>query len=293
MNDTEHTQQTVLIANIHFRDPTNGRATIDPRRVQELAAALAREPLLHPITLRSTPTGLVLVCGRHRIAAFQRLGRAEIPAHILDLNDTTEAQLRLSENLQRVTLSPVEQAKQLAELLELESQGVDAVAARLGRSVDWILDRLEILTWPEELVTHVHTKRIPLAAAKLLARIQPTSIRDQRIHDAATHGCSAATARLWLQTAGRDDPTAPPPPNFSCQGQEFVTETTTRVVCFGCAELKRIEGTQLVRCCNECLSSIQAAQQTAREMSPCLTPHVYDPSPPPPPTRDHITTYAT
>lgn len=282
MTDTDLTWQPVLITNIRLRDPNNGRAAIDHRRVQELADTLANEPLLHPITLRSTPAGLVLVCGRHRLAAFQKLGRSVIPAVILDLDDNTEATLRLTENLQRVQLSPVEQAKQLAELVELEAQGVEAVARKLGRSIDWILDRLEILTWPNELITHVHNKRIPLAAAKLLARIQPEPIRTLRIHDAATHGCSAATARLWLQTAHHDDPNAPPPPVFSCLEPSFVCETTTKVICFGCAELKRIEGTQLVRCCNDCLSTIQTAQGRASEQSPCLTPPAYDPPPPGP-----------
>jgi ParB/RepB/Spo0J family partition protein len=277
VNEQELTSLPVLLANIRFRDPNNGRAAIDPRRVQELADTLANEPLLHPVTLRSTDAGLVLVCGRHRLAAFQKLGRTTIPAIILSLDDATEATLRLTENLQRVQLSPVEQAHQLAELVELEAQGVEAVAGKLGRSVDWILDRLEILTWPDELITYVHNKRIPLAAAKLLARIQPNPIRAMRIHDAATHGCSAATARLWLQTAGRDDPNAPPPPIFSSQGPNYVTKTTVKVICFGCAELKPIEGTQLVRCCNECLASIQSAQRGPPEQSPCFTSPAYDP----------------
>ncbi len=264
MNDAELTWQPVLITNIRFRDPNNGRADLDPRRVQELADSLANEPLLHPITLRATPAGLTLVCGRHRLAAFQKLGRTVIPAVILDLDDTTEATLRLTENLQRVQLSPVEQARQLADLVELDAQGVEAVARKLGRSVDWILDRLEILTWPEDLITHLHNKRIPLAAAKLLARIQPATIRNIRIHDAATHGCSAATARLWLQTAHLDDPNEPSPPVFCSREPSYTCETTTRVMCFGCSELKTIETTQLVRCCNDCLSSVQTAQHNAR-----------------------------
>jgi ParB/RepB/Spo0J family partition protein len=280
VNDTEGTLQTVLVANIHLREETNGRAALDPRRIAELADALANEPLLHPVTLRSTPSGLMLVAGRHRLAAFQKLGRLQIPARILNLDDTTEAQLRLSENLQRVTLSPVEQARQLADLVALNDQGVDAVAARVGRSVDWILDRLEILTWPPDLVAHVHTKRVPLTAAKLLARIQPDSVRAMRIHDAATHGCSAATARLWLQTAHSDDPNAPPPPVFSSREAIYRTETTTKVICAGCTELTRIEETQLVRWCNDCLSSIQIAQRAPRDQSPCLTPAIYDPPPP-------------
>lgn len=280
MPEADTLTTAVPIASIHIADEYNGRATLDPRRVAELADVLAHEPLLHPITLRHTTTGLHLIAGRHRLAAFVKLGRATIPAVILEVDDATEATLRLTENLQRVSLSPVEQAKQLAEMVSINEQGVEAVALRLARSVDWILDRLEILTWPAALTEAVHTKRVPLAAAKLLARIKPDSLREQRIADAANHGCSAATARLWLQHAHSDDPNAPAMPVFSCQIPHFQISENVKVICAGCENLVRIEETELQRWCTHCLSSIRLAQQGSREASPMLTPPVYDPGPP-------------
>jgi len=271
---------TVPITSIHVADENNGRAFLDPRRVAELADALANEPLLHPITLRHTTGGLVLIAGRHRLAAYAKLGRTEIPALILDCDDTTEATLRLGENLQRVSLSPVEQARQLAELISLNDQGVEPVALRLGRSVDWILDRLEILTWPEELAMAVHTKRIPLAAAKLLARISPPDLRAQRIADASNHGCSAATARLWLQHSGRDDPNATPLPVFSSPIGQFQQTTEVKALCAGCNELVKIEETELQRWCANCLSQIRRAQNEAKGTWHNQIPETYDPPPP-------------
>ena len=280
MSDFPNETLTVRIAAIHIADNNNGRAILDPRRIAELADALAHEPLLHPITLRRSASGLSLISGRHRIAAFLKLGRTEIPALVLDVDDVTEASLRLSENLQRVQLSPVEQARQLAELVALNDQGVEAVATKLGRSVDWILDRLDILTWPDELVHHVHTKKITLTTARILARIRPEAIQEMRIQDAALNGCSARTANYWLQTAHRDDPNAPPPPVFSSQDAIYRTETITRVICAGCNDLALLSETQLVRWCNSCLSFIQSKQSQHNEMSPCLTPPIYNPPPP-------------
>jgi len=223
----------------------------------------------------------VLVAGRHRLGAFKKLGRTTIPAIILNCDDTTEATLRLTENLYRVSLSPVEQAHQLAALVGLNDQGVEAVALRLSRSIDWILDRLDILTWPEELSAAVHAKRIPLAAAKLLARISPPELRAQRIADASNHGCSAATARLWLQHAGSDDPNATPPPVFLSQIPHFQQNTQVSALCAGCNEMKRIEETELQRWCTSCLSSIRRAQQEASGTWHNQIPEVYDPGPPP------------
>lgn len=271
----------ISITSIIIRDHNNGRAYLDPKRVSDLADALATEPLLHPITLRQTNHGLELVAGRHRLAAFVKLGRTHITATTLTCDDSTEATLRLTENMQRVQLSPVEEARQLAELIALHEQGVEAVAARIGRSVDFILDRLDILTWPDQLIAAVHAKRIPLAAAKLLARIQPPDLQAQRIADAAHHGCSAATARLWLQTAGRDDPNAPPPPVFSSQIPHYEQTTTVKALCAGCNELTVIENTQLARWCNECLTHIKNSQQEARGPWHNEIPDTYNPGPSP------------
>jgi ParB/RepB/Spo0J family partition protein len=280
MNENPTEYRLIKIDDIKFDDPTNGRAVLDPTRVAQLADSLAHEPLLHPITLRLLDGRFRLIAGRHRIAAFQKLGREFIPALILECSSTLTATLRLTENLQRTQLSPVEEATQLAALVGLNEQGVEAVASLLARSVDWILDRLEILAWPEALIEHVHKKRITLAPARLLARIKPPDLRDQRIADAAHHGCSTATARLWLQHAYRDDPNSPPPPVFSCQIPQYQQTTEIKALCAGCNELVPIEETELQRWCASCLSTIRAAQRGAREMSPCLTPPVYDPPPP-------------
>lgn len=279
-NTNTNQTQNVPLNLIDCPDPTNGRAALDSERVERLARELACQPLLHPITVRPTNGRFALIAGRHRLAAFARLGRSHITATIISASDLTAATLRLSENVSRSQLSPIEEAHQLAQLLELNPGGVDAVAADLARPTTWVLDRLEILDWPDSLRLAVHTKRIGLGAAKLLARIQPSELRETRIHDASTHGCSAATARLWLQTCGRDDPNAPPPPKFSSQVPEVVYETTVKVLCAGCAKLKPIEDTQLARWCNACLSMIENAQRSPAEMSPLLTPPVYDPPPP-------------
>lgn len=267
----------IPLGSVIVRDYHNGRSCLDPRRVSELADSLAHAPLLHPITLRRTDHGLELVAGRHRLAAFEKLGRANIPALILECDDATEATLRLQENLARVSLSPVEQARQIAGLVALGEQGVEAVSAKIGRSVDFILERLEILTWPEELILAVHAKRIPLAAAKLLARISPPDLRAQRIADASNHGCSAATARLWLQHSGIDDPHAKPPPVFSSQIPNFEQKTEVKALCAGCNELKPIEKTELARWCNTCLSTIRRAQEESHGPWHNQIPETYDP----------------
>jgi len=271
----------IPIAQIDFPDPLNGRAALDPARVASLAAQLHDQPLLHPITVRPIDGRYVLIAGRTRVAAYERLGRNTIPATLIDATDLVADTLRLAENVSRSQLSPIEEARQLMHLVETNPGGAEAVADSLGRPLNWILDRLEMLAWPDQLQLYVHTRKITIAAARCLARITPETIRDQRIHDAANHGCSARTARLWQQTAHRDDPNEPAPPIFASQIPVTHYETETRVLCFGCQQLNKLEETHSLRWCNHCIEMLTPPKQPYHEQSPTCTPPIYDP-----PTKD-------
>lgn len=264
---------------LDFPDQANGRLALDSRRVEVLANQLANQPLLHPITVHPTGDRYTLIAGRHRAAAFHKLGRPTIPALIVEATDMQAATLRLAENVTRSQLSPIEEANQLAALLASNPGGVDAVAEDLGRPALWILDRLEILAWPDALHAHIHARRISLAAARILVRITPPELRDRLIHDAATHGCSARTAQLWLQTSHHDDPVDPAPSEFLALPAVTKYETTTRTECVLCRHLKDIATTHVYRICDPCYVELQQITNQPIQQSPLTTPPIYDPPP--------------
>lgn len=75
--------------------------------LDDLAESIRDVGLLSPIVVRPAPQAgfYRLVAGRHRLAAFDRLGRAAIPAIVLDLDDDRAAYAELSENLDRAPLA--------------------------------------------------------------------------------------------------------------------------------------------------------------------------------------------
>lgn len=167
--------------------------------------------------------------------------------------------MRLTENLTRTNLSPIEEAAQLHDLVESTPGGVDVVAATIGRSINWVLDRLDILAWDVDLQQAVHAKRISASAAKRLARIPDPETRRTYVHQAATHGINTRTANLWLQAAITD---AQPAPDVS----ENVTFTPlepnvpeTLIHCFTCGNKYEITQTRPVRICPTCIAAIQGA----------------------------------
>lgn len=248
---------------IDLAEPNNGRFTVDLEHVDRLAREIDQVGLLHPIALEARDGRYAVIAGNCRLLAFRKLGRPTIPATILDTTPAAVAQLRLTENMTRSQLSPVEEAVNLGRLLGVSAGGTEALATRLSRSLDWIEDRLDILNYPEALRTALHSKTISLAAGKWLARICPPAALEHYLRQAILHGCTAHTARAWYQESTYEHNPNPPLPDFSSPEGPPTYKTTTEVLCFGCETYADMEGTLSVRFCQACLKQVNDAKAAA------------------------------
>ena len=255
----------VAIHLIDLDHARNGRLETNPASIRRLRDQIATSGLINPITIRPTGKRFQLIAGLNRLEAFKLLQRAEIPAHVVTACDAEASTMRLTENLTRSDLSPDEEAAQLGDLVESAPGGVDHVAATIGRSVSWVLDRLEILDWDPDLQQAVHSKQISASAAKRLARITDPETRRNYIHQAATHGISARTAALWLQ----DSISLASPPSILSENLipngKVESSPTIFYACFFCGENHEMQNLRPVRLCPDCLSIVQNASRQEPE----------------------------
>jgi ParB family chromosome partitioning protein len=113
-------------------NPDQPRKSIDPERLQELAASIAASGLIHPITVKRSGDDLyMIVVGERRLRAFGLLARTTIPAIISD-GDADE--LALIENIQREDLSPIDEYQAVARLMEKHGYSQGDAALALGKS---------------------------------------------------------------------------------------------------------------------------------------------------------------
>ena len=104
-------------------NPFQPRQEFDEDALTALAQSIAREGLLQPIVVRPNGAqGYQLVSGERRLRAFQRLGRAEIPALVLPMSDAESAAAALQENIKREELSDFEVAEGLRALRALKER---------------------------------------------------------------------------------------------------------------------------------------------------------------------------
>lgn len=117
------------------------------KNLQSLADSIKSEGLLNPIIVRVHPKkkdSYELLCGERRWRAFRLLKYESIPTKIMNVDDHGAKVIRQIENMQRENLSFLEEAAGVKSLLETGLDKVD-VAARLGKTVAWVVRRAKTL----------------------------------------------------------------------------------------------------------------------------------------------------
>ena len=159
------------------------RRRFDKRELAALAATMAERGQLQPILLRRHPTA----AGRWLIVAGERRWRAarlNAWSTILAIeHDGNPEVAGLIENLQRVDLTPVEEARGLKQLIADNGWTQSAAAAALGKSKADVSAVLGILSLPDTVLNGVLTSELEIAKNVLveLARIDDIGLRNRLI----------------------------------------------------------------------------------------------------------------
>jgi ParB family chromosome partitioning protein len=160
-------------------DPGQARRSFDQAELAELAATMADQGQLQPILVRRDPAGTA----RWMIVAGERRWRAAMAngwRTILAIEHEGDAEVAsLIENLQRVDLNPVEEARGLQRLIGEKGWSQTQAARALGKSKGAVSSLLRILSLPEDVLETVLTSELAIPKNVLieLARIEEPSTR--------------------------------------------------------------------------------------------------------------------
>ena len=156
------------------RDPGQPRRAFDDAGLQQLAATMDERGQLQPILLRRHPDGRgrwVIVAGERRWRAAGLLGWASMLAIEHDGDPEVAS---LLENLQRVDLTVVEEARGVRRLMEAKGWTQSQAADAVGRSKGELSAVLRVLHLPPEFLDQVLTSEPPIPRNTLieLARVK-------------------------------------------------------------------------------------------------------------------------
>ncbi|MDO9352958.1 MAG: ParB/RepB/Spo0J family partition protein [Solirubrobacteraceae bacterium] len=134
-------------------NPGQPRRRFDPDDLQALADSIADQGILQPVLVRPRPGGrFEIVAGERRWRAAQLADLETIPAIVRERTDAQTLEAALVENMARADLTPIEEARACAGLVEELGLSREEVAKRVGRSRSAVSNLIRLLDLPDEVV---------------------------------------------------------------------------------------------------------------------------------------------
>ena len=134
-------------------NPRQPRRRFEPEATSGLAASIRHQGVLQPVVVRPRPEGgYELIAGERRWRAAREAGVPTIPAVVRDADDRDTLLIGLVENVARENLSPVEEARAYASLIDEFELSLGEVAERVGRSKPSVSNRVRLLELPEDVL---------------------------------------------------------------------------------------------------------------------------------------------
>ncbi|MDH4127775.1 MAG: ParB/RepB/Spo0J family partition protein [Spirochaetota bacterium] len=141
-------------------NPIHFRKDLPESDLIELANSIKEIGLLHPILVRKSEDGFIIISGERRFRAYKILNSTytnsfnEISSQIVDSNIDFNI-LSLSENIQRQSLTTFEESHAIYELIGITKKGYKDLGILLGKSEDYIEKRVRYFRLNESIKSRI------------------------------------------------------------------------------------------------------------------------------------------
>ena len=173
----------------------------------DLVSSIREIGLIEPILVRPIEGMFEVVAGMRRFEACKRLRWSRIPCIIRNLSDKDAYEMSLIENIQRKTMNPIEEAKAYKRYIgERGWGGESALAVKLGKSQEYISQRLSLLSLPKKVRDRIIRCQINPSVAIEIAKIPNLPLQMALSDRAAEKHLTVAVVREMARSMKPDSP---------------------------------------------------------------------------------------
>jgi ParB family chromosome partitioning protein len=182
LEEDKHRVQKILIEDI-IPNPEQPRREFDEQSLSELATSIKRHGVLQPIIVMRDENGdkYNIVAGERRWRASKSAGLSHIPAIVRSLEELERVELALIENIQRVDLSPLEQALSVYKLQQQFNLALEDVAKKLGKAPSTISNLTRLLQLPEQAREALRSGKISEGHARAILALKGNSSKQDEL----------------------------------------------------------------------------------------------------------------
>jgi ParB family transcriptional regulator, chromosome partitioning protein len=179
------------------------RKRFEGEGVTGLAESIKAQGLLQPVVVRPRlEGGYELIAGERRWRAAREAGLATVPALVREADDRDSLLLALVENVAREDLSPIEEARGYAVLIDEFSLSLGEVAERVGKSKPAVSNRIRLLELPEDVLAMVGRRELSEGHARAVLSVPDHDERRRLAKRIVREGLSVRAAERAARWAG-------------------------------------------------------------------------------------------
>jgi ParB family transcriptional regulator, chromosome partitioning protein len=147
----------------------------DDAKIQEMADSIIEHGIIEPLVV--TPDNFIIAGHRRRVASYvarEKTGNDSyltVPVVVREVSADKAAELMLHENMQRESLSPLEEATAMRAIMRRRGCCVSDLARSISLPPLTVSQRLAILKCEPEVQQLYHQNDLPLGAAPFLSRV--------------------------------------------------------------------------------------------------------------------------
>jgi ParB family chromosome partitioning protein len=184
-------------------NPRQPRRRFEAEATTALADSIKLQGIVQPVLVRPRAAGgFELIAGERRWRAAQQAGTPTIPALIRETDDRDTLLLGIVENVAREQLSPVEEARAYALLIDEFGLALGEIAERVGRSKPAVSNRVRLLELPDDVLAMVERGELTDGHARAVLAVPDNDGRRRLAGEIVAKGLTVRAAERAARWAG-------------------------------------------------------------------------------------------
>jgi ParB family transcriptional regulator, chromosome partitioning protein len=149
----------------------------DHQEIESLIISIKEHGLLQPILIRPYQNSFEIVAGHRRFHACKSLRWRHIPCKIRELSDKQAFEIQITENIQRKSMSSLEEAEAFRKYVQdLGWGGVTELSRKIGKSEEYVSHRIQLLKLPQDIKEKIMLNKLSISQALELTNLSHENI---------------------------------------------------------------------------------------------------------------------
>ena len=176
--------------------PVRYKLPANSPELANLKSSIKEHGLLQPIVIRPLEHGFEIVAGHRRFSACKSMRWRFIPSKIRDLSDKQAYEIQLTENVQRKSMDPIEEAEAYQKYVnEFGWGGVSELGQKIGKSEEYVSHRMQLLKLPNDVREKIVQSNLSVSQALELTTIDE-SIKNEFVDEIVNNKLTVKQIRV-------------------------------------------------------------------------------------------------